>query len=163
MITSDHGEYLGEHGLMDHMQGVSRCVLNVPLLIRAPGHFDGGDREDDVVRLEDVAPTIMELCGLPPVAGLDGLSLTADLADRAAFGESWPVPMFVQTARRLVDPAIVDAQLRSSRSIVSGRFHLIEHSDGRTHLYDLRADPGEREDLAASRPDDIARLRAIPR
>ena len=95
IVTADHGENLGEHGLMDHVFSLHRTIRHVPLLIRYPARFERGREVTEVVRLEDVPPTILEVCGLPPPGGLDGQSLlgeTTGRISRAMMGPPREVP-----------------------------------------------------------------------
>ncbi len=74
VLTSDHGELLGEHGLDGHLYLYEENV-KVPLVIAVPGGRGAGLRIPHQVRLIDVAPTILDLAGLPVPADLDGVSL----------------------------------------------------------------------------------------
>ncbi|MEZ5331653.1 MAG: sulfatase-like hydrolase/transferase [Thermoanaerobaculia bacterium] len=73
VVTSDHGEALGEHGLAGHAYLWDVNAL-VPLVVKRP-HRKGPLRVATQVRTTDIAPTLLELAGLPPPAGIDGLSL----------------------------------------------------------------------------------------
>ena len=161
VILGDHGESIGEHGTYDHGHGLHSQLLHVPLLVRSPGRFDGGRRVKDLVRLEDLAPTMLELCGLPPIDGVDGVSLLRDLAGRVARASQPADGLFAKSARREmpgVDPKRVAVDIRS---VFDGRLHLLEYSDGRFELYDEDDDPQEEHDLAAQRPADVDGLRAL--
>ena len=73
IVTSDHGEELGEHGPIGHERTLSREVLGIPLFVAAPGVTA---RVVDVsVGLADVVPTILELAGRPVEGRVDGRSL----------------------------------------------------------------------------------------
>jgi len=161
VILGDHGEYLGEHHLVDHGQGLYRQVLHVPMLLRYPGSFDGGRVVPDVVRLEDVAPTIVELCGLKPLPDIDGVTLTRDLPGRVAFGTQPPHDTVANRAEREFPQADVTQVSRGIRSAFDGRFHLIAFSDGSFELYDVPRDPEEKDDLALRQPAEVARLKAL--
>ena len=63
VITSDHGEHFGEHGLMSHQYSVYEPLVRVPLLVRFPRRFSAG-REERMVQSHDVYPTILELAGI---------------------------------------------------------------------------------------------------
>jgi arylsulfatase A-like enzyme len=63
IVTSDHGENVGDHGLMDHQFGVFETLLAVPLVVRAPGRLESGVR-DDPVMLIDIFPSILETAGV---------------------------------------------------------------------------------------------------
>src|SRR5690606_8343758 len=60
-LTSDHGENLGEHGLMDHCYCLYETLLRVPLIAHFPSVFGRGERTDRQVQSHDLFPTILEL------------------------------------------------------------------------------------------------------
>jgi arylsulfatase A-like enzyme len=98
VVTSDHGEGLGDHGLLEHGENLFDELVRVPLVVRAPG-IARGQRLAGAVQLEDLAPTALELLGLPAPAGIDGRSLapwlrgeTADSPRTAAVGRRKPYP-----------------------------------------------------------------------
>jgi arylsulfatase A-like enzyme len=62
IVTSDHGENIGEHQLIDHLLSMYETTLHVPLLIRYPQSFNAGTKFDDLVSLVDIAPTILDVC-----------------------------------------------------------------------------------------------------
>jgi arylsulfatase A-like enzyme len=163
VITADHGENFGSHRFLGHMFSLHREICHVPLLVRFPGQFDGGRRIPDVVRLEDVAPTVLELAGLEVPAGLDGQSLLRDLAGRCSTGLLGPPNRFLDIVGSQVRPGDDLASLRVRvRSVYDGRHHYLRYSDGREELYDVKSDPGETRNLALSRSDHaeaIERLR----
>jgi arylsulfatase A-like enzyme len=82
LITADHGELLGEHGLEGHARSAYRDVLHVPLLVRFPGRVPAGARVARAVSLRDLPATILDLAGLPAGA-LPGTSLAAAWRDSA--------------------------------------------------------------------------------
>lgn len=158
VIVGDHGEMLGENGLLDHGSGLHRAVLHVPLLVRFPGAFDAGRVVRDVVRIEDVAPTILELCRLPGLDGAKGISLARDLPGRIARAEQ-PADNWVGMRALRDFPAADSSGLRVRiQSVHDGRFHLLRFPGGRVALYDVDDDPGERNDLASREPREVERL-----
>src|SRR5438105_4717261 len=82
LYTADHGEMLGEHGLWQKFVFYESSV-GVPLVVRAPGVTPAGARSKTPVSLVQALPTLLELCSLPPVSGLDGTSLVPDLREPA--------------------------------------------------------------------------------
>ncbi|MFZ5482557.1 MAG: sulfatase [Myxococcota bacterium] len=86
VVMSDHGEQLGEHGLFGHSYGVSDLEAHVPLMVRMPGGAGGGRRVDAVVELVDLAPTLLELAGVPAPAEIHGRSFAAALRGEAYSG-----------------------------------------------------------------------------
>jgi arylsulfatase A-like enzyme len=164
VLLGDHGEYLGERHLIDHGMGLYREVLHVPLVVRYPGKFDGGRVVKDLVRIEDVAPTLVELCGLEPLPDIEGLSLTANLAGRVARALQPENELLARRAAREFPNTDISFLTRGIRSAFDGAFHLLEFSDGTVELYDAANDPGELRNIAADRPEVVARLREfLPR
>ena len=81
IFTSDHGESLGEHGEKTHGMFAYDSTMHVPLIMSWKGVLPEGVRVGARVRLIDVAPTLMELVGLPPQADQQGESLVAAILD----------------------------------------------------------------------------------
>ena len=131
------------------MFSLHRTIRHVPLVIRYPPHFEGGRSVRDVVRLEDVAPTLLELAGLEVPGGLDGVSLVRDLPGRIARATLGPPNSFIDRVGGALRPGESMAPLRARiRAVYDGRHHLIWYSDGRTELYDVADDPLETRNLA---------------
>jgi len=155
VITSDHGEYFGEHGLYEHGRTLHRELLEVPLVAVGPGVRAGIAVARPVEHL-DLFATLLEAAGLPVPEWNRGRSLWPLLAGRedrprgAALAEAW------------ADPAVADAAAvysRDYRAVRRGDLALIEDSDGNLALYDYAVDPGAATDLAASRSGPAAELR----
>jgi arylsulfatase A-like enzyme len=161
VVCSDHGESLGEHQVLGHLFSMHRSTLHVPLLVRSPGRFDGGSVVDDVVRLEDVAPTLLELCGLAPIDRADGLSLTGGLRGRVARGVFGDQSHAIDQISRAFPDADLSIYRTSIRSAYDGRLHYLRYSTGREELYDVKRDPAEGNDLAPQGGRDLERLRGL--
>jgi arylsulfatase A-like enzyme len=144
IITSDHGEEFGEHGGMGHGRTLHREVLQVPLILWAPGLLLPG-RVTAPVSLLDVAPTILELLGLAADPGYRGTSLVA-----AARGRPTPAdrPIFAELDRLRTDKNRFVSVRRS------GRTAILDLHNGAIRCYG-HDDPGEQHpetdcpDLAA--------------
>jgi len=83
IVTSDHGEGLGDHGELEHGSNVFDELVRVPLVIRAPG-IPPGRRLRGAAQLEDLAPTVRALIGAEALAASDGFDLLPWIAGRAA-------------------------------------------------------------------------------
>ncbi len=149
VITSDHGENLGRHGLLDHKASLHRTLLYVPLVIRLPGGVRGGEVLNEVVRLEDLFPTILEVCGLSAPKGIDGESLLGDLGARKARATcGFPEKYLDSMEKRLGGRYGFERVMVNITSEFDGRFHRIEYSDGRRLVFDVLNDPLEIHPLA---------------
>jgi arylsulfatase A-like enzyme len=82
VVSSDHGEGLGDHGLLEHGANIHDELVRVPLVLRAPG-LPRGRRLAGSAQLEDLAPTLLSLAGVAVPPGLDGLDLVPWLAGGA--------------------------------------------------------------------------------
>ncbi len=144
IITSDHGENLGRHGLLEHMFSLHRTICHVPLIVRLPGGERAGEVRDEVVRLEDLLPTILEVCGLPIPRSLDGESILGDLGGRRAralldHSETY----FDRMEREIGGRPGFETRMVDIRADFDGRRHTIEYSDGRRLIFDILEDPEE--------------------
>lgn len=143
VVTSDHGEGLGEHGEMAHGVLVHDATLRVPLVVRAPGIRARGTIADPV-HLIDVARTALGLLGLPSLPGIEGRDLGPLLRGEAV---AW--------SRTSGYAESLYAQLHHGcaplRALREEGWKLVRGLDA--ELYDLRADPGEARDVAADRPE----------
>jgi choline-sulfatase len=151
MVTSDHGEGLGEHGEMLHGFLAYQTTLRVPLLVRAPG-IAAGTRLRPTVQLVDVFPTLLDLAGIPPRAGLrsSGRSLDGALRHGRPLGEA------VAYAETLVP--LLQFGWSDLRVVRDGRWKYIQAP--RPELYDLQVDPAEQHDLSAAQAARAQALRA---
>jgi len=141
IVTSDHGEAFGEHGMIRHGFELWEELVRVPLIVRVPGvpprHIQ--TRRSAI----DLVPTILDLCGVAePKLGsedfLSGSSLVPDLFSPA--GALPPArPVFIDMA---AGPNNHDRQ-----ALIEGDMKLVASSGRPLSLYDLRADPGETKDL----------------
>jgi arylsulfatase A-like enzyme len=135
VVTGDHGDELFEHGGFGHGVTLHREVLHVPLYVKRPGAKDGRTN-DAPVALLDVAPTLLDLLGLPSLP-TDGRSLAPWLT-----GSAPPDLERVLLHEIPSDPA-------RTRAIAAGRYKLIAGAE-RRQLYDRVLDPRETEDIAAA-------------
>jgi choline-sulfatase len=88
VITADHGEGLGEHGERTHGFFVYHSTTRIPLIVRFPDGRAAGKRVASVVRLIDIAPTLLAAAGLPPLRSAEGTSLLEPTSNLAAYSET---------------------------------------------------------------------------
>lgn len=144
IVTSDHGEGLGEHGEYTHTIFVYGATVAVPLVVSCPSLFERAQVVSDrIAGLVDVAPTILSLAGLPPLARCDGIDLLgAKQPGRAVYGESL-VPLYHHGWAPLHFLETLDDKLIRAP---------------KPEYYDLREDRAELRNRYASAP---ARARAL--
>lgn len=170
VLTADHGETLSrEHDILikglDEQAGSTRFhhagamyeeTTRVPLIFALPGKLPAGTRRHTPAQTTDIVPTILDVLGLPAPEKVRGASL---------------LPWALGAPPKLDRPVVSEG--RASRSIRVGRYRYVERdaraqkivqarkgpSSRGEELYDLEEDPGERQDIAAERPEEAARLR----
>ena len=143
IVTSDHGEQLGQHGLYDH-RGLHESVIYIPLIIWGPGTIEGGKVVEGYVQQADIAPTILSLLGVPESKWpkFDGTDLM-----RFVNGEEPPrEEIFVED--------------HEYRAVIRGRWKYIRNYFERgEELYNLDDDPMEVVNLAADKRELTEELR----
>jgi choline-sulfatase len=151
VVTSDHGEGLGEHGETVHGFFVYESTLRVPLIVRGPG-VAGGRRVKEVARSVDLLPSVLDMLGVPPPAGWkgSGRSLAPVLRGTASLP---PQPAYAESLLPLLHYGWSDL-----RALRDGRWKYIQAP--RPELYDLEADPAETRDLAGEMPARAEALRS---
>jgi arylsulfatase A-like enzyme/Tfp pilus assembly protein PilF len=148
-VVGDHGESLGDHGEVTHSMFVYEATQHVPMIVWWPGHLPSGSRVAPLVRAIDLAPTLLDLIGLPPLAGAEGRSLLplvrghAAAAPASAYAETY-FPLFYMNWSPL-------------RSIQDDRWKFIDAPTA--ELYDLTNDPREQTNLADREPARTEALR----
>jgi len=159
IITADHGEHIGDHGLLDHKMSVYEGVIRVPLIIRFPDRFPAGQRITRMVQTIDLFPTLAELCGLDAIKN-DGTSLlnSAQVKRTAAFTEFARPLLFIDVIEQNFPLADYSAINRALLSVRTERFKLIWASDDNHELYDLLNDPEEEKNLFLELPKEANRL-----
>jgi arylsulfatase A-like enzyme len=167
VVTSDHGEAFGEHGLYAIHRTIYEETLRIPLILRYPGRIPAGQRLQTPVQHLDIAPTVLGYAGLSPSESLRGESLAPLLSDGAAP----PIrPIFAEHTRLYAGMVrdgpwklIVSRPEMKAKAIAAGvQKRVLDriHPDAR-ELYDLTSDPGETRNLADSQAAITERLRRL--
>lgn len=144
-VTADHGEEFLEHGGRFHAPlKLTEELIRVPLLLRA-----GGDHESRRVAapfgMIDLAPTLLDVLGLPAPASFHGRSRWL----QAAGGKEWEKPVFTECVRGCSNPLFTEKRIAPRiLAVRSGRHKLVlDFASNSEHLFDLVSDPGERKPL----------------
>lgn len=103
IVTSDHGESLGQRGKLTGHGELAQEGLHVPLIVRHPRGDGAGTRVAEVVHLGDIVPTVLEVAGLPRDPRLPGLSLFGRLPpERVVTGTYLPQEFAVRWPEKLI-------------------------------------------------------------
>lgn len=151
VLTADHGENLGEHRLMGHVFCVYDTLLHVPLILRYPRYWRGGERRAGPVQTVDIFATIVDLLGLRDALlerQLQGYSLLPERSDER------PGYIVAERAQHPLSKTFRDYPSfdysgleRAQRTIRTNQYKYIWASDGRCELYDVQADPDEMHNI----------------
>ena len=145
VLTADHGELLGEHGLWAHGKSLSEPEIRVPLLLRPPRDRRLQLDTRAALSLLDVMPTLLAQLGIEAPAGMQGRAIGSG-DPSALLAEFYPLPVLKRG--------------KGWRVWIDGRWKFVEELGVGNHLYDLQADPGEQRDRVAELPARAAALSA---
>ena len=142
-VVSDHGDEFMEHGNRGHHLTLLEEVMHVPMVVHAPGLIEGGTRVQGSVSIRDLAPTLIDLAGLPAWTDRSGLSLQpmwqgADV-DR-------------QVSLDLLRPAKRMQLLGYRKGFAKGIQDAYKNT---LRIYDLKEDPGELHPVLTAITEDI--------
>jgi len=151
VVTSDHGDYLGDHGLGEKELYFEEA-LRIPLLIVDPSAGADGTRGrivTDMAESIDLIPTLVELMGGEPTyERLEGRSLAPLL--RGETPDGWRDAVYAEhdySLRPARHTLAVEPEASKSWMVRTGRWKYIRHHSFRPELYDLKNDPLEQQDL----------------
>lgn len=138
IVTSDHGEEFGEHGVMGHSRSIYLPLLHVPLVMAWPDRLAPGTVVDQPVTLRDLPATVVDLLGLNASSPIPGVSWTSLLAG---------------TGQLPAESALLseNSSFSRNRTIMEGRYHYLtfrSHGESQERLYDAVDDPLEQNDLS---------------
>lgn len=148
VITSDHGEQFGEHGLTLHGNSLYRQAIHVPLLVRYPAAAPSGIRVTTPVTIRDVPATVLALAGIPQAAtGIEGHTL-ANLWSNSGQPTSDVVSEVSRHYRKAPGIRNLNGPMQS---LVTDSLHVIRDGNDNLEVYNVVADAAETRDLAADR------------
>jgi arylsulfatase A-like enzyme len=145
IFHADHGEEFYDHGGTYHTWTLYDELVRVPLAVRIPGVAPAV--ATNVVRLIDVAPTILAAVDLEPPATFQGQPLVVGAAD---------LPVAMEARRWATISAIVVWPYKLILNLEAKDLSVVS-----TELYDLAQDPGETKDLSGALPDVVAKMRPL--
>jgi arylsulfatase A-like enzyme len=164
IVTSDHGDNIGEHGLMGHMFCLYDTLVRVPLLIKFPKSMAKVGRVKEVVQNTDVLPTLIDILECEDkdlLEQVEGNSLISPRIRkrRGDYAISELLKSFGPRASRFrKEFAHYDRRLLSVRTQID---KYIWSSNGKHEYYDLRNDPEETKNLLNQKLERVTELRAV--
>jgi arylsulfatase A-like enzyme len=150
LISADHGEAFGEHGMYKHAFELWEVLVRVPLIVYAPGAQP--KRIEERRSHIDLAPTIMDLLGEPRLEQFMGESLAPEV-----YGLEPPKKREV-----IVTELAEDSHNPQRRAILVGDYKLIVHGLGAAYfLFNIKDDPGEEKNLIKVEPEKFEEMKRI--
>jgi arylsulfatase A-like enzyme len=154
VVSGDHGDAFGEHGIYSDHVDVDECIHRIPLIVRWPGRTPKGTSSQAFMYNVDYAPTICDMLDIPIPADWDGTSYRANLEGRDGQDREflvWDSGLYtVQRAVRTKTHLYIRTYDRWQYANWSGE-----------ELYDMVNDPCETTDLAAECPDLVRECRSL--
>lgn len=151
VLTSDHGEMLGEHGLATHLFLYEENLM-VPLIIADPRGRGAGRRVESQARQIDILPTILELLDRPLPEPIDGQSLLPEMLGRD--GSSRPAWSYAPASNYGIA-----LRLQNQLKYISKNHVWPSPEIPQEEIFDLQSDPSESDSIAAEDPrlEDLRR------
>lgn len=148
IISADHGEAFGEHGFYKHAFEIWDVLTRVPMMISGPGIKPRriSQRRSHI----DLAPTILDLMGVPPEPEFMGKSFGPEL-----FGAT------PDNREPILSELTEDSHNPPRRAVIQGDYKLIVIKERKFMLFNLSKDPAEETDLAETEPDQLAAMKAV--
>ncbi len=149
IVSADHGETFGEHGMYKHAFEIWDVLTRVPLIVKAPGAEP--KRIEEPRTHIDIAPTIVDLMGMKPLEGFQGQSLVPEI-----YGAEEP-----KSREPIVTQLTEDTNNPERRAIVVGDYKLVIYDTGwKKLLFNLKDDPAEENDLSEKEPEKLKEMEA---
>jgi len=149
VVTSDHGEFLGEHLLAQHSKDLYEPVLHVPLLVKLPGQRVAKEVTRPV-SLVQVYGTLLRAAEIQPPYSVANLDQDTPIVAEINYSRSWDItnPRWAHRFKRL------------RTAFYDFPWKLIRSSDGRHELYNLDNDPGELHNCFNEQPERTKQMMA---
>jgi arylsulfatase A-like enzyme len=153
IVSADHGEAFGEHGMYKHAFELWEVLTRIPLIVHAPGAAPR--RIEQRRSVIDLTPTILELLGVERPDDLVGRSLVDEI-----YGAKPP-----DVREPIVSELAEDSHNPQVRAIVNGDYKLIVYGDPPLSylLFNLKDDPGETKNLVKEQPEQLATMKELYR
>ena len=156
VFTSDHGYFYGEHGLNEERRLAYEETIRIPLIVRFPRLVTAGITPSEMALSIDLAPTLLDVAGVPARTGMQGRSLVPVLTQKA---QGWRTSFLIEYFSDTVFPRIRTMGYSAARTAQHKYIRYRELTD-MDELYDLTADPYEMTNIIG-RPESRDVLRQM--
>jgi len=165
IITSDHGESLGDHQHLDHYYVLYDTLLRVPFIIRHPKIFPAGSRDNTIVQTLDILPTLQKILNLqdPRLNEMQGIPLPPVMQNRQQ--RTFSISERFQDLKGLKKSYpdrdlshLVKFERDRKIAIRTKKYKLIASMDFESELFDIENDPGELHNIIKEKSEISAEL-----
>ncbi|MBV6401895.1 MAG: hypothetical protein CNIPEHKO_02198 [Anaerolineales bacterium] len=156
VITSDHGELFGEHGLWEHHNSLYKPVIHVPLIVWYPKSAPQNMRIDTPVSNTFIPAMLLDMLGEPRQTAFRGPPLSQLWADPAA-AANFPDPIAEMAESSWVNPHHLSIR-GDMVTVLSPEWQFIAHEFNGIELYNLNDDPDQENNLAGENPAEVDSL-----
>lgn len=168
IVTSDHGEHLGDHRLFFHGCSLYRQLVHVPLVIAGRKRIPEGRTVAESVGLCDLPSTVIDVLGLASKPAIPGRSFAKLWRPRSPdAGRIATPPLLMETTKPelLTNDGREPAAKGPMKAVVAAGMHYIQMADGTEELFNLGSDPEETNNLArtADAAPVVQQLRGLVR
>ncbi|MBC2713695.1 MAG: sulfatase-like hydrolase/transferase [Desulfobacteraceae bacterium] len=158
IITADHGENIGDHGLMAHQYCLYDTLIHVPLIVKYPENADAGTSVPAMVQTNEIVTTILDVIDIPKSSidsSLQGRSLKPSIVEQSplAFAVSEEPAPNLRRIKCVYPDSDYSSYDRQLRAIRSEEYKFIWASDGRHELVNLKTDPQEKTNIINDQPE----------
>lgn len=143
VVTGDHGQAFGEHGRVAHGGSLYDPLLRVPLVVSGISDLELTGDIGEPVSLIDLAPTILEILGLPAYGGFQGSSIVTVRKHGKQLSPGHVRPIFASIQGMIFEDALIAYPYKYIKSVRKDY----------EMLFDLRLDPGETHNIAETRKE----------
>ena len=163
IITSDHGENLGDHGMVGHAFGLFNTLLEVPLIIRYPKNFKPGLVINKYVQTTDIFYTVLDAAGLE--LNFSNFNISKSLIRRIKYNDyqdllisehDKPTHILRWAAIQKINADHIN---KDFKTIIFNGYKYVQSSKGEEELYNLDNDPNEINDILSLHPEIALFLR----
>ena len=161
IITSDHGENIGEHNLMDHQFCLYDTLLHIPLVIRFPKEFPPGLRITKQVQNIDILPTLLDIINVNSDMEMEGNNLLSDNFRDFTYAEYAKPVLVIENLRSKYPDVDFSKYNHELKMIRTDSMKLIYSPTKDCELYDIKNDSEELHDLTQNYPGKVEELKQM--